>query len=367
MYVPAEPILKLHTFYQNPSRERAAILTGFPSDRCVFFSTGRGAFWGSLKALGLKPGQPVLLPAYICRSILGPLKRLHLQPEFYRIDTLLQPDLEDLESQLRRGVAAVLLVHYFGFPSPAITVRNLCSHYGSFLVEDCAHALFSRDGVAPLGGVGDVSFFSLRKCLPVPDGGLLVLNEPGLDPPATSSSPSTLSLLLRCAYLGLNTLETASGVSLRLLLLQWQWLRNLMVERDATSDGRLDMAMSMLSRRLTWHISAEEVVNRRRANFIFLLENLQKAPGLSLLYSALPEGVCPFGFPLLVESRTKVRIRLLRQGINVRVYWEHLPPGVDGRTFAEAQFLSDHMLVLPVHPGVKPKHLAAIVSAFEGL
>ena len=46
------------------------------------------------------------------------------------------------------------------------------------------------------------------------------------------------------------------------------------------------------------------------------------------------------------------RDALLNRGVNVRTYWEHLPPAVDPERFPEAAWLRDRILVLPVHQGL---------------
>ena len=43
---------------------------------------------------------------------------------------------------------------------------------------------------------------------------------------------------------------------------------------------------------------------------------------------------------------------LLALGVNVRTYWEHLPPQVDIRPFPDAAWLRDRILVLPTHQGL---------------
>ncbi|MGE3914028.1 MAG: hypothetical protein AB7K36_32080, partial [Chloroflexota bacterium] len=54
----------------------------------------------------------------------------------------------------------------------------------------------------------------------------------------------------------------------------------------------------------------------------------------------------------VAEDRNHWRDVLLGRGVNVRTYWEQLPPGVDPARFPDAAWLRDRILVLPVHQGL---------------
>ena len=81
-----------------------------------------------------------------------------------------------------------MLIHYLGFPGPVQEVRALCQRRGLALIEDCAHALFSRLGDRSLGTFGDLAIFSPWKSLPLPDGGLLRVNDVRLSPRCRSTA-----------------------------------------------------------------------------------------------------------------------------------------------------------------------------------
>src|SRR5207245_6549749 len=66
------------------------------------------------------------------------------------------------------------LIHYVGFPGPVQELSVACRARRLLLIEDCAQALLSNCAERPLGSFGDVAIFSIRKTLPVPDGGALV-------------------------------------------------------------------------------------------------------------------------------------------------------------------------------------------------
>ena len=84
---------------------------------------------------------------------------------------------------------------------------------------------------------------------------------------------------------------------------------------------------------------------------------LTNKTGLKVLYPELYEGVCPVGFPILVEKRDEVRKRLLRKKINLRTYWDILPGNISHSEYPFAYEISKKILILPVHQSLEEKHL----------
>jgi len=87
------------------------------------------------------------------------------------------------ESRTGRGSAsalspktkAIYLIHYIGFPGPVSGAIRCVPRKG--IITDrkiVRRRLLSKFGESPLGSFGDVAIFSIRKTLPVPDGGALV-------------------------------------------------------------------------------------------------------------------------------------------------------------------------------------------------
>ena len=86
----------------------------------------------------------VLLPSYLCPSILDALERCGLEYGFYQVNEDLSIDLEDL-AQKAGAFKAVYFINYFGFLHPP-EVRNYLKclrENGVLVVEDNAQAGFS--------------------------------------------------------------------------------------------------------------------------------------------------------------------------------------------------------------------------------
>jgi dTDP-4-amino-4,6-dideoxygalactose transaminase len=317
----------------------------------LFFGSGRAALLAGLQALGVGPGDEVLLPAYLCESVVTPVESVGARVAFYPVAKTLDVDASSIEAAMTPRTRAVVLIHYFGFPGPVEEVRALCDRRGVALVEDCAHALYSKLGEQPLGTFGDLAIFSPWKSLPMPDGGLLVLNRPDLQATAPAEAPATSRTLARLAYRSLGTFEQMAGWSPRLGLLRRADLRRDLHTR--VSAGPIEMVRgSRIAWRLLRGARPAWVVGPRRRHYARLLDACRTLRWARPLFETLPDGVCPLGLALVAENRDRWRDRLLAEGVNVRTYWEHLPPAVDLDRFPDAAWLSHRILVLPTHQGL---------------
>ena len=185
----------------------------------------------------------------------------------------------------------------------------------------------------------------------MPDGGLLRVNRADVWPRRPRQRPPAVKTVSRLAYRAIGSVEQLVGWSPRLGLLQRQSLRQSLHQQ--VSAGPVDLlAGSSVSRRLLRAANPSYVVGSRRRHFARLLDVCQQLGWARPVFETLPDGVCPLGLPLVVEDRDRWRDRLLRRGVNVRTYWEELPPGVDTARYPDAAWLRDRILVLPVHQGL---------------
>ena len=355
VYLAPDPPLTLADLIalrqHRPSPTDVLSAGGVLGSRDRFFASGRAALLAGLQALGIGPGDEVLLPSYLCESVVTPVEAVGARPAFYPVGKRLDVDVADLHLAISPATRAVVLIHYLGFPGPLQEVWELCHRLGIALIEDCAHALYSRNGEVPLGSVGDLAIYSPWKSLPLPDGGLLRLNREGLTVAAPETQPAPRETASRLAYRALGTVEQLVGWSPRLMLLQRQSLRRQMHDRVSAGPAEM-LAGSEVSWRLLLAAHAEEVVEKRRRNYARLLDACRELAWAIPVFDSLPTGVCPLGLPLVAENRDHWRDVLLRRGVNVRTYWEQLPPLVNLQQFPDAAWLRDRILVLPVHQGL---------------
>ena len=200
-----------------------------------------------------------------------------LRVGFYRLVDELRVDEEDLERKLRARPGVVFVIHYFGFGQPYIErIAELCQRAGSILIEDCAHALFSKHAGLTLGAFAPIAIFSLRKSLPIPDGGALKVNAEllrSLTPAPFDPPPGELSIQMSLRYL-----KSAARVSFgpgfasvyRNIRSRRANEQNRPIGSDFGSKQEYNFGISPLSRRVAASVDPAQIVKRRRRNYLAL-------------------------------------------------------------------------------------------------
>jgi len=355
----------------------------------------RAAIWQGLRALGIEAGQRVLAPAYSCGSEIDTLVRAGLEVDCYRVGIDLAADLDDIERLCRRPAAAILVTHFYGFAQPLVSIAALACRHGLRLIEDVSHGLGSSspDG-RPLGSDGDMAVFSLWKSLPVPDGGVLRLRDPatGLDLIDPAVRPGWRSRAGRLRHMAEESLLGSHPRIARVVrrgitdpLVGWLQRRagsaaEAVSGEASSSDSeppewaqvafrpeRRAWGMTALSRWLLPRVIGDDMVERRRANFLNLVQQLRPGAGVQLLLDALPPHCCPLFLPLLVEDPRPFCRHLAAHDIGFFRAWCIPHRHVDWTNFPLEARLKEHGVVLPVHQDLGSEHLdrvAAVVNAW---
>ena len=365
--IPPVPVLSLAAFAGGRRATLPSLLDG-ADVRLV--TSGRIAIGLALRALGVGKDDVVLVPAYHSPSMVPPAHWCGAEVAFYRVRPDTAPDLADIETLLARGnVKAILATHFFGIPHDLAPLRALCDRHGVGLVEDCAHCFFgARDGV-PVGTLGDYAIGSTMKFFPIYEGGCLVSRRHRLD------------VVLRGAGAGfeikaaLNALEAAFAYGrlpvLRMLLALPLRLKSaLWNARKARSDSGpaapalapsssdssfefdarwADKRSSWFSRAVLRAVSPARIVARRRRNYLELQRALDGVPGCRPLFPRLPDGACPWMFPLLVDRPQAVFDTLQRAGVPMTRFGATLWPGVDASVCANSADLGRSLIAFPCH------------------
>lgn len=355
---------------------------------CYTFS-GTAAIYQAARALALGRDDEVLCPAYNCGHEIEPLLRRGVQVDFYAVAPDLSVDIQDLERRIRKPTRAVLVTHYFGFPQAIGALRALCDERGIYLIEDCAHALYSRDSDGYLGTRGDVAVFSMRKTLPLPNGGALVVNRSGMPIPQDLSVPPRTSTWLKAGdlskkwllqhfsspiqspvrVLALGFTLAAMGMHLlkRLGLLSPLAVWDPDDEDFGFNSKVLGWRMANVGQRIIANTDASMIVARRRKNYSTLLEGLQHEEGYRPLLQSFPEGVCPLFFPLIVGNRHELVAALNQHAVYAAKWWETFHPAVPWDAFPTAVFLKHHLVALPVHQSINDARLYRMLEVLHSI
>jgi dTDP-4-amino-4,6-dideoxygalactose transaminase len=142
-------------------------------------SSGTGALCTALAAVGVGPGDEVIIPGF--SWIMDAMAVLFLRaiPVIAEIDETLSIDPEDLERKISDKTKAVIAVHMRGFQCDMDRIRKVASEHGVKVVEDVAQACGGSYRGRKLGSIGDVGAFSfqLNKAITAGEGGAVTTNE----------------------------------------------------------------------------------------------------------------------------------------------------------------------------------------------
>lgn len=251
---------------------------------CALLSSGRAA----LECLLSNMPRPrrVLVPRYICDTVLEPLKRLQLTIERYPVTEQLVPcPPADTD-----GGDLLLLVNYFGLTGEHVQAAAL-RHPGPVVV-DATTALYCP----PTPGIP--TFYSPRKFGGLCDGGIAYAPFPLQLPEQQDTSTARALGLLQQAESGAVLAAPAIATA----------------EESLTAPAR---RMSLLTRRLLNSIDWELAAQRRIANYAVLHAAL--APINRLQLPAAPSAA-PMCYPL-VCGIPELRDELIDAGIALPFYW----------------------------------------------
>lgn len=137
----------------------------------------------SLAALGLQPGDEVIVPAFTWIATANVVEHLGGTVVFCDIDLdTFNLDVEQLAMKITAKTKAVIPVHLFGLAAEMNPINQLAKQYGLWVVEDAACGFGSRYHGQHVGTLGDTGCFSFhpRKAITTGEGGMITTNDAGL-------------------------------------------------------------------------------------------------------------------------------------------------------------------------------------------
>ncbi|MEM9853695.1 MAG: aminotransferase class I/II-fold pyridoxal phosphate-dependent enzyme [Pseudomonadota bacterium] len=147
----------------------------------VAVSSCSAALFISLKALGLKPGAKVLIPAFTFAAVPSSVVHADCVPVLVECGPNYRIDIADFQAKLP-GADAVLISHMRGHTSDMDAIMAACDAAQIPVVEDAAHSLGTLWNGKRIGTLGRVGCFSFQsyKMLNSGEGGMLITDDADL-------------------------------------------------------------------------------------------------------------------------------------------------------------------------------------------
>lgn len=330
-------------------KELSAYL-GAPDVVCV--NTGTAALQLALQAIGIGPGDEVVVPTLTYVASFQAISATGATPvacDVREADGLL--DLAEAERRITPRTRAVMPVHYASFPGDLDAVYRFAHDHGLRVIEDAAHAFGCTYRGQRIGSFGDIVCFSFDgiKNITSGEGGAVV------------SADRTVTDKVRDA---------------RLLGVEHDSEKRYRGERswdfDVTEQGwRYHMSdiMAAIGRVQLRRFEAEFAPRRVELARTYRRE-LAGMPGLDLFDSG-SEGIVPHIFPLRVLDgrRDMLRAALELAGIQTGIHYKpnHLLTRFGGGTpkLPVAERLYGELLTLPLHPQVTDTDCKEVIAVIQ--
>lgn len=147
---------------------------------CLALASGGAAMACALRALQVRPGEPVLSNAFTLAPVPGAIASIGARPVFVEVTEDLTIDLAHLEAQaVATGAKVLLLSHMRGHVCDMDALVALCDRLGLRVIEDCAHTMGAKWRGVASGRHGAIGCYSTQtyKHMNSGEGGFLVTDD----------------------------------------------------------------------------------------------------------------------------------------------------------------------------------------------
>ena len=307
------------------------------------YSSGRAALYQILKFLKQEKSiTKVLLPDYLCSSVLVPVKDLGLEYTFYPINEQLELIESEFIKRYKNGTV-VLLINYFGFKDLSNQIAAIKGiDEDAIIIEDDVQAYYEFKKT--LNGV-DFKFTSLRKTFAVPDGGLVKTKHhfPNVSTPNTFGQYKAAAALLK---------------SMREGNFNDQIYLELFEKGESLIDSEQECGMSQIAEKLYSFMNEDHVRVRRLNNAHYLIAELKKI-GIDPLLT-LEEDHVPLFVPIIMKNRDEVRKAMFQKEIYCPVHWP-----LDGMAIKRGDQMAKEELSLIIDQRYGRSDMDSVVSVLK--
>jgi perosamine synthetase len=149
----------------------------------VAVSSGTAALHLIVKALGIGPGDEVLVPSFTFVATVNALLYeraipvfVDIRPDTYNLDT------EDLERKITPRTRAIMVVDVFGHPADWDEILDVAERHSLRVIDDACEAIGAEYKGKKIGQFGDAAAFAFypNKQVTTGEGGVIVTNDPGI-------------------------------------------------------------------------------------------------------------------------------------------------------------------------------------------
>ena len=304
---------------------------------CVLSSSATAGLWLTLRGLGVKAGDEILVPSHTAFPTIEAICFAEATPVFVDADPYYTMDPADAAAKATPRTVGLMPVHLYGQPVDLDAVRELASRLGVWVVEDCAQAhgaAWQGRKVGSFGRAAVFSFYPSKNLTVMGDGGAVVTDDDEIAAPCRRLRDHGRLSKDRHAEVGFN---------LRFNDIQASVGRVLLRRLDAMNDRRRALA----------------------ARYAAALEGLplelpRERPGARHVYHL---------YVVRTLRRDALAAFLKARGVQTGIHYPiaaHRQPAVErfaGPALPQTEQLVDEILTLPISAGHTEAEIDAVAAA----
>lgn len=146
----------------------------------VLTASGTAALWLGLRALGVKAGDEILVPAHTAFPTVEAVLAAEGTPVFVDAADSYTLDPADALAKVGPRTVGIIPVHLYGHPADMPAIQELCGRFGLWCLEDCCQAHGAEWGAKKVGSFGRAaafSFYPSKNLTVMGDGGIVVTDD----------------------------------------------------------------------------------------------------------------------------------------------------------------------------------------------
>ena len=151
----------------------------FDTRHALAVTSGTAALITALSALGIGPGDEVIVPGYTFIASISSVIIARAVPVLAEVDESLTLDPEDIEKKITPRTRAIMAVHMLGNPCDLSRIEAVARKHNLILIEDAAQAFGGSWKGKKLGTIGRIGIYSFNifKTINAGDGGMVVTDD----------------------------------------------------------------------------------------------------------------------------------------------------------------------------------------------
>ena len=175
----AKALFKINSSEQDAMHAEEEMKEKFGTEHALLMTSGHAALSSALIAMGVGPGDQVIVPAYTYISSAMAVVEAGAIPVVVDVDETLTLCPKAFEAAITEHTKAVIPVHIQGFPCKMDEICRIAKEHGILVLEDACQADGGSFGGKRLGTIGDAGALSFNyyKIITAGEGGALLTDR----------------------------------------------------------------------------------------------------------------------------------------------------------------------------------------------